>query len=103
MITTERVEAISAALCNGRDNAQITQLLGLTPAEACAKLNAEGCDVTVEELQAYGQYILEKAKTYSANDELNEDDLDAVAGGKGEFRAGIVIGIIIGIAYFGGW
>lgn len=103
MITTERVEVISAALCNGRDNDQIARILGLTPAEACAKLNSEGCSVTVEELQAYGEYIQEKAKTYSGHDKLNEDDLDTVAGGKGEFRAGIVIGMLIGIAYFGGW
>lgn len=78
------------------------KLMALEPAEVVAALKAEGYDFTLEEVAAIGEEI-KAVKAQAAQNELSEGDLEAVAGGKGEFVAGVVVGMWIGVAFLGGW
>lgn len=100
-MTQERMNALGSALCM-LDQEQIKSLLEKTPAEAQAYFAANGYDFTVEEVETFGKEMLKLAQAANGA-ELSADELEAVAGGKGEFVAGIVLGMVIGIACFGGW
>jgi lactobin A/cerein 7B family class IIb bacteriocin len=69
-------------------------LLDLEATEAVAKINADGYDFTVEELQEFTN-LLENAST---SDELDENALDDVAGGVIPV-IGPAIGILVVAAY----
>lgn len=64
------------------DEARATVLLAMPAEEACAKMNADGLNMTPDDLNDFDEVMAKIAKT-NAGSELNEDDLDSVAGGAG--------------------
>lgn len=53
-------------------------LLDMEASEAVAKINADGFDFTIEELNEFAEMV---KKAASAGDELDENSLDNVSGG----------------------
>lgn len=79
------------------DEARAAALLALSAEDACAKMNADGLNITPEELQNFDEVMAKIEKAGSA-DELSENDLDDVAGG-----ATITVAMVIGaMAKLGG-
>ena len=73
-MTKERIQEIAEVLENDdfrRD------LLAMEPADAAAELKQKGYDFTAEELIEFGRLVVEATSA----EELNAEDLDAVAGG----------------------
>jgi len=94
MLTEMRAELISNYLTEDKERA--AKLLALTPAEAVAKMNAEGNDFTVEEIDKFGDMI----RIASAQDtELSVDDLDNVAGGSLTVAGLLGFGFAVKVAY----
>ena len=94
MLTQERALILNNYLSD--DAAKAETLLNLEPAEALAKINADGFDFTLEELMDFA-----KAVAFAkANGELNAEDLENVAGGLGIVAALLCVGggIVLGIA-----
>ena len=90
-MTTERINEISEYLA--RDLEKAKSLLESTPEEAAENLRVEGFDVTAEELIAYSEELIKIAN--EKDGELNEDDLENVAGGIAGSTV-ILIGMVIG-------
>ena len=76
-VNNEKLEALAAYLSENEVKGE--ELLSLPAAEACAKINAEGYDFTAEDLVAFAE-IAEKIAAQQEG-ELDESDLDNVAGG----------------------
>ena len=74
-ITIERAEKLAAYL--KADPQRGKELLEMPVEEALEKINADGNDFTVEELQEFDQAMVNA----SNEGELSEDDLDSVVGG----------------------
>ena len=88
MLTNERAELIANYLT--ADKVRGRSLLALEPAEAVAKMNADGNDFTVEEIMEFGKQLRE----LSAHEgELNAEDLDNISGGV------VTIGTLLGAAF----
>ncbi len=85
-MTQERVNAIAEVLNADEDRAK--KLIEMEPAAAAEALKAEGYDFTADELIEFGE-ILSKA---NQSGELDESNLDDVAGGIGLITAGIIAG-----------
>ena len=85
-MTKERAEILTQYLTS--DPYRAKDLLALEPDEALAKINAEGYDFTIDELNEY----CEAFKAAVAQGELSEDELDSVAGGL-VLTTGMVIGL----------
>ena len=92
-MTNERIEAITKALT--ADEAQISNLFAMEPAEAAAKLAENGYNFTADELAEYGK-LLDQAKkdAEGANGELDENALENVSGG----AVGLVTVALAGVA-----
>ena len=97
-MTQERKEQFVAAAFKDEETAK--KLLVMEPAAVAEYLKGEGHDFTVEEVIEVGEDI----KALQAKGELSADELDDVAGGgAGQYlKAGIVVGMLIGIS-LGGW
>lgn len=95
-MTQERKEQFAAVAFKDEETAK--KLLVMEPADVVAYLKGEGYDFTVEEVIEIGEDI----KSLQAKGELSADELDGVAGGKGEFIAGVLVGMLIGVS-MGGW
>ena len=100
-MTVERAEILTKYLTSDPDNAK--DLLALEPQEALERINAEGYDFTIDELNEYCKAF----KAAVAEGELNEGQLESVAGGVvltglmvvgllGCFAGGAAIGIAAG-------
>lgn len=90
-MTKERMEEISRVLM--ANESQIPTLMAMEPANAAAKLTELGCECTAEELVAYSKALNE----FNASAELDENDLDNVAGGAivATFLAGVCVGYLV--------
>ena len=76
MILTEmKAKAISDYLTADVERAQ--GLLEMTAEDAAIKMNADGCDVTADELVEFGGAMVQ----VSGEDELSDTELEGVAGG----------------------
>lgn len=98
MLEVTRANSLTDALM--AEPEKLKELYQKAPIEVVEYLKGKGYDFTEEEVKEYGLEL--EAAVKNSNGELSENDLDGVAGGKGEFRTGVVIGMLIGIAC-GGW
>lgn len=85
-MTNERMEQIAQVLLDKGNEAKA--LYEMEPVEAAKRLTEEGFPVSAEELTALGEAIV-KANQTDANGELDEGQLDAVAGGCGKCLAAV--------------
>lgn len=76
-VNNEKLEVLAAYLNDNEVKGE--ELLSLPAEEACAKINAEGYDFATEDLVAFAE-IVEKLAAQQEG-ELDESDLDDVAGG----------------------
>lgn len=86
-MTKERAEILTQYLTSNPDRAK--DLLALDPQEALQNINAEGYDFTIDELNEY----CDAFKAAVAEGELNEGELETVAGGL-VLTTGMVIGLV---------
>lgn len=94
-MTIERINEISAVLA--KDLQKAKDLMEMEPAEAANALAKDGLVVSPEELVEYGEEL--KKMSNKAEGELNENDLENVAGGIAGATViliGMAIGYIIG-------
>ena len=103
ILTNERAELLGKHLSENKE--RTVALLELSPEEAAAKINAEGCDFSVEEIREFGEQ-LQKATAHF--DELDASSLDQVAGGiatevAGVCEACIALGVKLGLAAGSNW
>ena len=80
MMTQERADKLVKILDDAKENA--VELFALSPQEAVAKINALGHDFTVEELEAFGRELA--AMAADGDEELSEDQLEKIAGGRSQ-------------------
>ena len=79
------------------DEDRAAALLVLSAEEACAKMNDDGLNITPDDLNDFDETMAKIAKT-DADSELDENALDAVAGG-----AGVTVAMVLGaMATLGG-
>ena len=91
MLTQEKANLITEYL--SKDINHTKELLDREPEVVLAELNAAGIDCELEELVAYGE-ILNNAVAMSQKSELNEEDLEQVAGGAGvTITAGLILAL----------
>lgn len=76
-LTNERAEML-ANYFNENTEERI-ELFGIEAANAVEQMNADGCDVTLEEFQEFAEAVEELAN--SSEGELDENSLDDVSGG----------------------
>lgn len=103
-MTKERAEILTQYLTSDPDRAK--DLLALEAQEALQRINAEGYDFTIDELNEYCNAF----KAAVTEGELNESELETVAGGL-VLTTGMVIGLVgcfaggtaIGIAFGAKW
>ncbi len=94
-MTIERINEIANYL--GADVEKAKAMMALSAEDAAAKLTAEGFTVTADELVALGE---ELKKQGTKEGELDENDLENVAGGVGPCFW-ILVGVAVG--YGGYW
>jgi hypothetical protein len=101
----EKVELLTQYLTSDPERAK--ELLELDPKEAVKRINADGYDFTVDELNEYNKAL--KA-VVAQEGELNEGELESVAGGivlTGTMVAGLLLcfagGTAIGVAAGAKW
>ena len=75
VLTNERAEMLAKYLTDNKDKA--LDILEMDAGDAVAKINADGYDFTVEELNEFASALENNA----SNGELDEGALDDVAGG----------------------
>lgn len=90
MLSEARINKIVSAM--GTDEAKVKELVEMTPEAAAAKFAAMGYDFSAEELVEFGNYLAANVP----NGEINENELDKVAGGIAAETL-FVIGVIIGM------
>lgn len=98
MILTEtKANAISEYLTADVERAR--GLLEMTAEDAAIKMNADGCDVTADELVEFGGAMVK----YANDGELTDTDLDDVAGGLGVVAIGAIACVAsLGVGYIVG-
>lgn len=89
MLTQEKANIITEFL--SKDIEYTKTLLDMEPEEVLAKLQAAGIDCELDELVKYAE-ALNSAVAMSQKAELDEDDLEQVAGGVA-ITAGLVLGL----------
>lgn len=102
-LTNERAELLSKYLAEDKD--RTLALLGLSPEEAAAKINADGQDFTVDEIREFGEQM-QKVAVHS--EELDASSLDQVSGGIVTEIAGVCVacfalGATLGLAAGSNW
>lgn len=106
MITNAKVEALNKYLASDSVNAE--SLFAAEPAEALVQINKAGLDFTLDELMEYST-VLKAA--LSSDCELQESDMDMVAGGvvvslglcAAYVVGGLIFGVGVGIAVNAKW
>lgn len=94
LLTEEKAKVISDYIV--ADKARAERLLGMDPQEAAKEMSAAGCDVTADELVAFGAAMAETA----GKEELDATELDNVAGGLGIVATyAIACGIALACGY----
>lgn len=92
-LTEARAEMLANYLTADKDRA--AKLLGLSPEEALAQMNADGNDFTLEELGDFNEAL--KA-ALAEEGELDADALDDVAGGSAALTI-LGVGFAVKVAY----
>lgn len=104
VLTNERAEMIANYLKEDVDRAN--KMSDLSPEEAAKVINANGYDFSAEEIKEFAENL---KKVAAQGDELNEENLDEVAGGviaaaaATVYLACITIGIGLGTAAAAKW
>ena len=75
MLSEKRIKEITEAIGTKQD--RMVELVDMAPADAAAKLNSEGFQVTADELIEFADF----AKKSAESGELDEDALENVSGG----------------------
>ena len=89
MLTQEKADQITSFLSQDIDRAKV--LLEMEPEEALAEINSAGIECSLNEIKEYGK-VLCSAIEITQKGELNEDDLQQVAGGV-IITAGLILGL----------
>lgn len=85
-----------------KDEETAKALMAKTPEEVSAYCAEQGLTYSAEEIKEYGAELQKKIDAVNSG-ELEESALEDVSGGKGEFGAGVAFGMLIGVAFLGGW
>jgi lactobin A/cerein 7B family class IIb bacteriocin len=93
----ERADKLSEILTADPERAKT--LFSLEPAEALSQINALGNDFTLDEINEYGQAVRKAA----AQGELDDSELDNVAGGVIPVVAGMAISAGVSFAVSKRW
>ena len=86
-ITKEKIEALVKYMGENEERAEM--LMELSAEEACEKINADGYEFTAEELAGFAQVWIEATETKKG--ELEEAELDSVAGGWDHVHVAVAI------------
>jgi lactobin A/cerein 7B family class IIb bacteriocin len=78
VLTDERAKKLSDYLVSDVERAQ--RLVDLPADEALVLINAEGNDFTIDEIKDFG-LVMEHVSQSNKDEELNEEELEEVAGG----------------------
>lgn len=89
MLTQEKANQITEYL--SKDIEHTKELLDMEPSVVLAEIKAAGIECELDELVEYGK-VLNSAVEMSQKEELNEDDLEQVAGGV-VITAGLILGL----------
>lgn len=89
MLTQEKANQISEFL--SKDIERTKKMLDMEPADVLVEIKAAGIECELEELMEYGK-ALNAAIVMSQKEELNEEDLEQVAGGV-VITAGLILGL----------
>jgi len=79
VLTEERAKKLSDYLIADVEKAQ--RLADLPADEALVLINAEGYDFTIDEIKDFGLVMERVSSQSNQNEELNEEELEEVAGG----------------------
>lgn len=97
MMEQAKIEAVAKVLKEDIERAK--KLFELSPADAAAEFKILGCDVSEEELYEIGEALKALLPAVNQNGEIDEDALDAVAGGGlTSTLYGILGGTVVGAA-----
>ena len=94
-LTNERAEMLANYFNENQE--ERLGLFDVEAANAVEQMNADGCDVTLEEFQEFAEAVEEAAAANSADGELSENSLDNVSGGSALAAAIIAGGIGIAL------
>ena len=90
MLTQEKANVITEYL--SKDIEHTKELLDAEPEVVLAELKAAGIECDLDELKEYSE-VLNAAVVVSQKGELNEEELDQVAGGSITITAGLILGL----------
>ena len=93
MLSEKKADVLSNFLVEDKPRAY--RLLNLEPEEALREMKACGLDVTIDDVKEFGEQLV---ALVNSNNELSEDDLQAVNGGVLIVTAGV---LAAGVALFG--
>lgn len=99
-MTDERLTLFASVAFKDEETAK--KFLAMTPSEVVSTLKADGIDFSETEVVEIGEKLKAQAEAMKKT-ELDETALDDVSGGKGEFWAGVALGLCIGCGFLGGW
>ena len=77
-----------------KDEETAQKYLAMSPEEIAAELNASGFDYSADEIKSYGEDLQKQIEKLRSN-ELDEEALDDVAGGKMSTKDKIIGGIAL--------
>lgn len=92
ILTLERAQVLEEYLVADVERGK--ELLEMPVENALVKINADGYDFTIEELQEFDQALVEASQ--KKNEELNEDELGEVFGGC--LALPIAVGMLLWVA-----
>ena len=99
-MTQERKNQLVSIVLKDRETAE--KYLAMTPEDVVSELKTQGYDFTPDEVKELGTEVATLLEQANGN-ELTPEQLEQIAGGKGEFMAGVVVGMLIGVTFLGGW
>jgi hypothetical protein len=91
-LTNERAEMLANYFNENKE--ERLGLFDVEAANAVEQMNADGCDVTLEEFQEFAEEV-EAAAANGADSELDENSLDNVSGGVAAIPVIIGVGIAL--------
>ncbi len=92
-LTNERAEMLANYFNENQE--ERLGLFDVEAANAVEQMNADGCDVTLEEFQEFAEAVEEAAAANSADGELSENSLDNVSGGVAFIPVIIGVGVAL--------
>ena len=83
-----------------QDKEFVISIWNLTPEEASVKIRERGFDISVDDIKEFSALIEEFKPKINENGEFSEEDLEKIAGGKGDHLASFVAGFVGGFFYY---